>query len=73
MILQTNLKFLKNMLEEKEKYNDSIVKYLKENKDRPRMNIRVGFYRINITTDYKKLYEQYIKDRDNIIILNINK
>ena len=51
------------MLDEKVKYNDSIVKYLKENKDRPRINIQVGFYRINVTADYKKLYEQYIKDK----------
>ena len=51
------------MLKEKEKYNDSIIKYLKENKNNPKKNIQVGFYRINIITDYKQLYEQYIKDK----------
>ena len=48
--------FKQNMLDEKVKYNDSIVKYLKENKI---VQNNIAFYRINITTDYKKLYEQY--------------
>ena len=55
--------FKQNMLEEKEKYNESIIEYLKENKDRPRINIQVGFYRINVTADYENLYKQYIKDK----------
>lgn len=54
--------FKEFMLSEKEKYNDSIIQFLKENKNNPKKNIQVGFYRINIDTDYKKLYEQYIKD-----------
>tara|TARA_Y100000389_G_C17456156_1_gene518314 strand:+ start:1569 stop:2264 length:696 start_codon:yes stop_codon:yes gene_type:complete len=54
--------FKEFMLIEKEKYHDSIIKYLKENKNNPKKNIQVGFYRINIIVDYKQLYEQYIKD-----------
>jgi ubiquitin-protein ligase len=54
--------FKEFMLIEKEKYNDSIIQFLQENKNNPKKNIQVGFYRINIITDYKYLYEQYIKD-----------
>ena len=54
--------FKEFMLFEKEKYNDSIIQFLKENKNNPKKNIHVGFYRINIITDYKNLYEQYIKE-----------
>lgn len=54
--------FKEYMMIEKEKYHDLIIKYLRENKKNPKKNIQVGFYRINIITDYKKLYEEYIKD-----------
>ena len=48
------------MTDKKYHYSTGIIEM--KNKNNPKKNIQVGFYRINIITDYKKLYEQYIKE-----------
>ena len=51
--------FLEDMKNEFQKSKDNILRFLEKNKDKPRMNIQVGFYRINCILDYKYLYSQY--------------
>ena len=51
--------FIEAMKNEQRTYNESILEYLEKNKETPRRNIQVGFYRINITLDYQVLYQKY--------------
>jgi ubiquitin-protein ligase len=51
--------FHKNMNQELKNYNESILQFLNENKDKERKNIQVGLYRINVILDYHKLHNLY--------------
>ena len=55
--------FLENMKNEKTKYNDTITKFLEENKHEPRKVINFSFYRINTIIDYHILYEKFINNK----------
>jgi ubiquitin-protein ligase len=54
--------FHTQMNQELKKYNESILQFLNENKDKERRNIQVGLYRINVVLDYCKLHNLYKQD-----------
>ena len=51
--------FHDKMIKEVGTYDESITRFITDNKNKERRNIQVGFYRINTTLDYNHLYTSY--------------